>query len=110
MGECGWQRRRLTAGGHKLGCVLAVKRVNHCASCLRIANNDMETTYTIIGADGQQYGPISLEQLKAWVAERRANPETKTFQSHTKSWAPAAPNTEIGMCQRIPPPAARAPP
>ncbi len=62
----------------------------------------METTYTIIGSDGQQYGPISLEQLKGWVAERRVNPETKILRSDINSWLPAAQYTELGMEQRVP--------
>jgi len=69
----------------------------------------METTYTIIGADGQQYGPISLEQLKGWVAERRVNPETKILRSDINSWLPAAQYTELGMAQQIQPVAASAP-
>ncbi len=66
----------------------------------------METTYTIIGADGQQYGPISLEQLKGWVAERRVNPETKILRSDINSWLPAAQYTELGMAQQVQPVAA----
>ena len=59
----------------------------------------METTYTIIGADGQQYGPISLEQIKAWAGEHRITPETKVLRSDIKSWLPAAQYTELGMEQ-----------
>ena len=60
----------------------------------------MENTYTIIGADGQQYGPISLEQLKAWAGERRITPETKVMRSDIKSWLPAAQYTELGVEQQ----------
>ena len=66
----------------------------------------METTYTIIGADGQQYGPISLEQLKVWVGEKRVNPETKVLRSDMNSWLPAAQYTELGMAQQVQPLAA----
>lgn len=31
--------------------------------------------YKIIGADGNQYGPVSLDELKSWVRDRRANGE-----------------------------------
>lgn len=62
--------------------------------------SEMETTYTIIGADGQQYGPISLEQVKAWVGERRITPETKVMRSDIKSWLPAAQYTELGVEQQ----------
>lgn len=70
----------------------------------------METTYTIIGSDGQQYGPISLEQLKAWVGEKRVNPETKVLRSDMNSWLPAAQYTELGMAQQVQPVAAASPP
>jgi hypothetical protein len=69
----------------------------------------METTYTIIGADGQQYGPISLEQLKGWVAERRVNPETKVLRSDINSWLPAAHYTELEMTPQVQAMAASAP-
>jgi hypothetical protein len=61
----------------------------------------METTYTIVGADGQQYGPISLEQLKGWVAERRVNPETQVLRSDMNTWLPAAQYTELGMALQV---------
>jgi TM2 domain-containing membrane protein YozV len=32
--------------------------------------------YKIIGADGKQYGPITPEQLRQWIAEGRAKGET----------------------------------
>ena len=32
--------------------------------------------YRIIGADGQQYGPVSLDQLQQWIAAGRVNAET----------------------------------
>ena len=33
--------------------------------------------YRVIGADGKEYGPVTLEQLKTWVAESRLNAQTK---------------------------------
>ena len=59
----------------------------------------MEITYTMIGADGWQYGPITLEQLKTWVAEGRITPETSILRSDTNSWLPAAQYAELGLAQ-----------
>jgi hypothetical protein len=70
----------------------------------------MEITYTIIGADGQQYGPISLEQLKLWASEGRIGPTTRVMRSDTQSWLPAAQYTELGLAQSIPTSAPGLPP
>ena len=32
--------------------------------------------YRIVGKDGQQYGPVTAEQLRGWIAENRANAQT----------------------------------
>lgn len=50
----------------------------------------METTYKIIGGDGQEYGPASLAELQAWVLEGRLLPLTLVWCSTTERWEPAA--------------------
>src|SRR5260370_23171436 len=42
--------------------------------------------YRIIGADGREYGLISLDQLRQWVAEGRANAQTKVLLEGTTDW------------------------
>src|SRR5437660_6258428 len=42
--------------------------------------------YRIIGADGREYGPISAEQLRQWIAEHRANAQTKVRAEGTIEW------------------------
>jgi len=44
--------------------------------------------YRIIGADGNQYGPISADQLRQWLAEGRANAQTKVLAEGTIDWKP----------------------
>jgi hypothetical protein len=44
--------------------------------------------YLIIGADGQQYGPVTAEQLRQWIAEGRANAETRTRAEGSTEWKP----------------------
>ncbi|MDB6067755.1 MAG: hypothetical protein JWR26_3963 [Pedosphaera sp.] len=61
----------------------------------------METTYTMIGVDGRQYGPITLQQLVAWVNESRVTPETKIMRSDTNAWLPAAQYSELGLPQTV---------
>jgi hypothetical protein len=36
--------------------------------------------YTIVGGDGQRYGPVSAEQLRQWIAQGRANAQTQTYR------------------------------
>jgi hypothetical protein len=33
--------------------------------------------FTIIGGDGVEYGPVSADQVRAWITAGRANLETK---------------------------------
>jgi len=42
--------------------------------------------YKIIGADGKIYGPASLEQLRRWIAEGRANALTRTQAESMPEW------------------------
>src|SRR2546423_1412583 len=44
--------------------------------------------YKIIGADGKEYGPISTEQLRQWIAEGRANAQTRMLLEGTTEWKP----------------------
>src|SRR3954462_9668078 len=44
--------------------------------------------YRIIGADGNQYGPISAEQLRQWIAEGRANSQTRVLAEGATEWKP----------------------
>jgi hypothetical protein len=63
----------------------------------------METTYTVLGADGAHYGPITLDQLKIWIREGRVTPETKVLRSDTNSWLPAAQYVELELSAAAPP-------
>ena len=51
--------------------------------------------YNIVGADGKQYGPVSLEQMRQWVAEGRINAQTQVQAAGTAQWKPAAELPEI---------------
>jgi hypothetical protein len=51
--------------------------------------------YKIIGADGKEYGPVTAEQLKQWVAEGRVNTQTKVLAEGTTEWRTAAEIPEV---------------
>ncbi|MBU6401860.1 MAG: DUF4339 domain-containing protein [Verrucomicrobia bacterium] len=42
--------------------------------------------YKIIGADQQEYGPISAEQLRQWITEGRANAQTRARAEGSPDW------------------------
>jgi uncharacterized membrane protein len=44
--------------------------------------------YKIIGGDGKEYGPISAEQVRQWIAEGRANAQTPVQAAGSTEWKP----------------------
>jgi TM2 domain-containing membrane protein YozV len=51
--------------------------------------------YKIIGADGQPYGPVTLEQLRRWIAENRLNALTLVQPEGASDWRPLASLPEL---------------
>jgi len=68
----------------------------------------MEPSYKIIGSDGNEYGPVTLDQLKDWIHEGRLDGETQVQRSDQNAWGPAASLSELGLTSSPPP--ALAPP
>jgi hypothetical protein len=46
--------------------------------------------YKIIGGDGKEYGPITAEQLRQWIAEGRANFQTQVLPDGATEWTMVA--------------------
>jgi hypothetical protein len=46
----------------------------------------MSAIYKIIGNDGQEYGPVTGEQIRAWIAEGRVDRRTPVFVDGAKDW------------------------
>jgi len=42
--------------------------------------------YKIIGADGREYGPVSVAQLRQWLAEGRVNLATRILAEGAADW------------------------
>src|SRR5512142_1773357 len=42
--------------------------------------------YKIIGADQKEYGPVSIEQLRQWLAEGRVNARTQVLPEGATEW------------------------
>jgi hypothetical protein len=53
--------------------------------------------YRILGADGREYGPVSAEQLRRWIAEGRANAATSARADSASEWKPLAQFPEFSL-------------
>ena len=66
--------------------------------------------YKIIGGDQKEYGPVSAEQIRQWIAEGRANPQTKVQAEGSEDWQPLSAFPELGSSLEPLTPAVPAPP
>jgi len=67
--------------------------------------------YKIIGADQREYGPVPVEQVRKWIAEGRANAQTKAWSEGRSEWKTLADFPEFadlltakGAVAQLPPP------
>ena len=51
--------------------------------------------YTILGADGRQYGPVDAEKLRQWVRDGRANANTSVLAGGATEWKPLSAFPEL---------------
>jgi hypothetical protein len=56
----------------------------------------------MIGADGAQYGPVTLSQFRGWISEGRVVANTKVMRSDTQSWLPAWGYAELDLAPAPP--------
>jgi hypothetical protein len=67
--------------------------------------------YKIIGVDGQQYGPVSADQIRRWITENRVNAKSLALPEGTQDWKPLGSLPEFaGAFPSPPPPATLVPP
>jgi hypothetical protein len=52
--------------------------------------------YRIIGADGKEYGPITADQVRQWMAEGRANAQTRVLAEGSTEWKTLGELPEFG--------------
>ena len=57
----------------------------------------MDITYKLVGADGQEYGPVTLQELQGWLKEGRAHASTQVMRSDVNAWHPASSFAELGL-------------
>jgi len=54
-----------------------------------------DAMYYVIGANGQQYGPVDEAALRAWIAEGRVNGQSLSFRAGEASWVPLSTRAEF---------------
>src|SRR5205085_8213152 len=63
--------------------------------------------YKIIGGDQKEYGPVSADELRRWIAEGRINSQTSARAEGTAEWKPFSAFPEFAEALRAqghPPP------
>jgi hypothetical protein len=66
--------------------------------------------YRVIGGDGKEYGPVTLEQLKTWIAESRFNAQSRIRSEGSFEWKRASEIPEVAELLGVPVTAPAAPP
>jgi TM2 domain-containing membrane protein YozV len=66
--------------------------------------------YRIVGKDGQQYGPVTAEQLRGWIVENRVNAQTLLQTEGTQDWKPLGSLPEFAADLKPPPFSSGVPP
>jgi len=64
--------------------------------------------FTIIGGDGKEYGPVSAEQVRAWITGGRASLTTKAKAAGSEEWRTLGDFPEFTGAAATPPPPAAA--
>jgi TM2 domain-containing membrane protein YozV len=68
--------------------------------------------YKMIGADGQQYGPVDAEQIRRWLSENRVRNETLIQAEGSDEWKPlrSYPELSNAATANVPPAFSETPP
>lgn len=61
--------------------------------------------FKIIGGDGRQYGPVTVEQVREWIATGRANAQTQIQREGETDWKPLSDFSEFADALAAKPPA-----
>jgi TM2 domain-containing membrane protein YozV len=88
---------------------LVVKKFCNSWAGFRVYTVDETSTerlnmFRIIGADGRQYGPVSTDQLRRWLAEGRAGGHTLVQPEGAQEWKELSLFPEFAADLKAPPP------
>ena len=51
--------------------------------------------FMIVGGDGRNYGPVTTEEVRQWIADRRANAQTRAQREGASEWKTLAEHPEF---------------
>lgn len=60
--------------------------------------------FTILGADGKEYGPVAADKIQAWITGGRANLQTKARREGETEWKTLGDYAEFAGAAGAPPP------
>lgn len=60
--------------------------------------------FTILGADGKEYGPVAADKIQAWITGGRANLQTKAKRAGEADWKTLGEFAEFAGGAAMPPP------
>ena len=66
--------------------------------------------FKIIGGDGRQYGPVTIDELRGWISAGRANGQTMIQREGEADWKPLSSFAEFADALAAKPPPAQLPP
>ena len=79
--------------------------------------NTYTPMFKLLGADQKEYGPVSADQIRQWIAQGRANGQTRAQAAESTDWKPLAEFPEFADALRAaaspagqPPPTPGSPP
>ena len=59
--------------------------------------------YKIMGSDGKEYGPVSADVLRQWIADRRAGAQTRVQADGSADWKMLSEFAEFSLALDVPP-------
>lgn len=66
--------------------------------------------YRVIGINGQQYGPVSADDIRRWLAENRVNAQSLVQPEGSTDWKPLSAFPEFANDLKAVPPPPMSPP
>ena len=54
-------------------------------------------TYTIIGGDQKEYGSVTTDDLRRWIADGRLNAQSLAKEEHDTEWRPLSAFPDLPM-------------
>jgi hypothetical protein len=74
----------------EVSSILAGWNVGGAGLTVPLVSQQTWTMFKMIGGDGHEYGPVTAEQLRQWIADQRANGQTLVQAEGSTQWKPLA--------------------